>query len=470
MAPSYDVIILGGGLSGIAAAIRLSHYGQHVLLLEKNPSRLGGMNSWYERSGRVIDTALHALTNYVPESETAAPLNRVLRQLRLRRAEFALCPQRQSRIQFPNGDELRLINDAADLRRQVAEHFSGDADGYDALVAEVLRCGYAGGALPDTRSANAVLAEHISSARLRDMLRFPVMYYGNATPEDMPFGAFATMFRSVLLEGFARPASGMRAFLGVLERRLTENGVEIRRGCVAQSILLDEDGMACACTTTDGYSFAARHILSTIGACETASLLPKGPERHPIDDAPEGTVGFFEAIFTLPRPPQSYGLEDAIRFLCRTQRFHYAPPADEMCPESMLLCAPGNYVDCPSEESTILRLSTIVDPAHWLETPPALYRQAKLSLAESLRDFLAETVSPCLASDLTLLDAFTPKTILRWTGHENGAIYGSPMKFPSSETGIPGLALAGTDQGLLGITGSMLSGILAANQLLATNH
>ena len=32
---------------------------------------------------------------------------------------------------------------------------------------------------------------------------------------------------------------------------------------------------------------------------------------------------------------------------------------------------------------------------------------------------------------------------------------------------MPGLSVAGTDQGLLGIVGSMLSGILAANTLLA---
>ena len=32
---AYDVIIIGAGLSGLAAGIRLSQYGKHVLIVER---------------------------------------------------------------------------------------------------------------------------------------------------------------------------------------------------------------------------------------------------------------------------------------------------------------------------------------------------------------------------------------------------------------------------------------------------
>ena len=61
-------------------------------------------------------------------------------------------------------------------------------------------------------------------------------------------------------------------------------------------------------------------------------------------------------------------------------------------------------------------------------------------------------------------DTFTPRTIEHFTGHLGGAVYGSPTKRYDGDIGVPGLYLCGTDQGMLGIVGSMLSGIHMANR------
>ena len=81
-----------------------------------------------------------------------------------------------------------------------------------------------------------------------------------------------------------------------------------------------------------------------------------------------------------------------------------------------------------------------------------------------------ETVArlyPALAEGARCRDVYTPRTFRRFTGHRNGGIYGSPDKLRDGATGWSNLRLAGTDQGLCGIVGSMLSGILAANSLLS---
>ena len=49
------------------------------------------------------------------------------------------------------------------------------------------------------------------------------------------------------------------------------------------------------------------------------------------------------------------------------------------------------------------------------------------------------------------------------TGHIAGAIYGSPVKNRQGRTSLGNVYLCGTDQGFLGITGAMLSGISMAN-------
>jgi phytoene dehydrogenase-like protein len=68
-----------------------------------------------------------------------------------------------------------------------------------------------------------------------------------------------------------------------------------------------------------------------------------------------------------------------------------------------------------------------------------------------------------LASETVAIDFFTPRTIARYTGHFHGAIYGAPEKIRDGHTHLENLYLCGTDQGLLGIIGAMLSGISMAN-------
>ena len=60
-------------------------------------------------------------------------------------------------------------------------------------------------------------------------------------------------------------------------------------------------------------------------------------------------------------------------------------------------------------------------------------------------------------------DVFTPRTIKKFTGHINGAVYGAPKKRLDGRTHLDNLYICGTDQGFLGIVGAMLSGITIAN-------
>jgi len=53
---------------------------------------------------------------------------------------------------------------------------------------------------------------------------------------------------------------------------------------------------------------------------------------------------------------------------------------------------------------------------------------------------------------------------VKYTGHFRGAIYGAPEKNRDGRTALSNLFICGTDQGMLGIVGSMLSGISMANQ------
>ena len=108
-------------MSGLAAAVRLSMYGQKVLLLERH-NAAGGLNSFYARGTRKYDVGLHALTNWVPEGTKGTPLVKLMRQLRIRREELDLCPQLGSRVTMA-GKNLRINNNFEDLVADVAAAF-----------------------------------------------------------------------------------------------------------------------------------------------------------------------------------------------------------------------------------------------------------------------------------------------------------------------------------------------------------
>ena len=131
----YDTLIIGAGMSGLAAGIRLAYYDRRVCILERHYT-IGGLNSFYRMRNRDYDVGLHAVTNFTPPGTKKGPLARILRQLRFRWDDFALREQVGSEIAFPDV-RLRIdgriyparaerVSDPADqpsLRAAIAEKY-----------------------------------------------------------------------------------------------------------------------------------------------------------------------------------------------------------------------------------------------------------------------------------------------------------------------------------------------------------
>jgi len=228
----YDAVIIGAGMSGLAAAVRLGMFGRKVLVLERH-NAAGGLNSFYARGNRKYDVGLHALTNWVPEGAKGAPLVKLMRQLRIRREELDLCPQLGSRVTMA-GKNLRLDNDFDHLLSDVAEQFPGSVDRFRALDAWIAGLDEASLDAPGG-SARALLDERLGDPLLRDMLLLPTCFYGSALEDDIEVSQFAIMWRSLFREGFARPFIGVRQVIRLLIARCREHGVERRMKCGVRS-------------------------------------------------------------------------------------------------------------------------------------------------------------------------------------------------------------------------------------------
>lgn len=455
----YQLIIIGGGLSGLAAGIRAARFGQNILILEQH-SLPGGLNSWYFRHGHLLETGLHAMTNFAPAFDKRAPLNRLFRQLKLSRKRFVTREQFGSEIIFPD-HRLRFSNDLSLLIEEVTREFPASSQGFLRLVKEMEA--YDPFAPGPWRSARKFLSERLADPLLENMLLLPLMVYGNAEEKDMDLAQFAIMFRALFLEGFFRPGESIREFLELLLDQFKAFGGEIRYKAEVAEIVHDQDRVQ-GVRLHDGTVLTADGVLSTVGLPATAALTGWPLEQEDYT----GRMSFVETISFLPQSRRHELSRDrTIVFYSLENDWQYRRPEELIDPFWGVLCFPENFQGVEPGETFQLRVTNSANYDQWLQLDREAYVQEKARCFRLSTEMVAEIVGN-YAQDVVYQDSFTPLTIERFTGKGAGAVYGSPVKIKDGRTPWENLFIAGTDQGYLGIVGAMLSGVTIVNQHLLT--
>lgn len=461
--PTYDAVIIGAGMSGIAAAIRLGMYGLKVLLVERHEAP-GGLNSFYRKQRVAFDVGLHALTNFVPEGAKGAPLQKVFRQLRIQRADFDLAEQKGSSIRFP-GRTLRFNNQFEFFREEVIREFPHEQEHFDEFV-RFVREYHAVSLDPDVGSAREEMARFIRDQDLVEMLLCPLMYYGSAREHDMDFGQCVVLFQALFLEGFSRPFEGVRRIIRVLLQRAKEVGVERRMRKGVKRLHVGK-GQVQTVEFDDGETVSARWVVSSAGAVETLRMCSDQPSGA--GEERVGRLSFAESIAVLNRDPVDFGLNDTIVFFNHRDTFEYARPDRLMDFRSGVVCVPNHYAYSGGRqlEQGLVRVTSIANAPLWEALGPDDYLAQKALASRGMMESAARAIPgwdlDAMRGSVIAEDMFTPCTIHRYTGHLHGAVYGAPEKVRDGRTPYSNLLICGTDQGFLGIVGAMLSGISIVN-------
>lgn len=451
----WDVIIIGAGMSGLGAGLRLALAGKKVLLLEQHNS-IGGLNGFYYRNGIKYDVGLHALTNFVSVGSKGHPLTKLCRQLRIPYEQLQLKEQRLTRIRFPQVD-LTFSNNFEQLLSEVDEKFPQEVDNFRRLDAHILQLSDTELSGPDFVSARTQLKPFIKNSYLREMLLLPLFYYGSAHVNDLDWRQFAILYKAIYKEGFSRPLGGVRTILRLLRERFREWGGTLRvKARVAHIQCVGQE--AKRVVLASGEVLEAKQILSSIGLQETRQLCGQGGVNHT-----QPVLTFAETISTLDASSSSQGWHDTIVFFSKTPEVHYETPLQLVDFNSGVICIPENYQEHECPQRTTLRTTHLANYHQWSQLTEEAYYAAKAKCLEASRACAFDILGSKPQGRFIAEDMFTPRTILRFTGHQQGAIYGSPQKIRDGNIGYKNLFLCGTDQGFLGIIGALLSGISMAN-------
>ncbi len=152
-------------------------------------------------------------------------------------------------------------------------------------------------------------------------------------------------------------------------------------------------------------------------------------------------------------------------FFNDSDKFHYEKPADAADLRSGVVCSPNNFVYGEPLADGILRITALGNYDRWTGLDEPAYRRQKRRWYDRMVASAVRFI-PDFRDCVVETEVITPVTIRRFTGHEKGAIFGAPEKSYDGTTHLRNLFVCGNDQGLVGIIGTILSGISIANRYL----
>jgi phytoene dehydrogenase-like protein len=260
------------------------------------------------------------------------------------------------------------------------------------------------------------------------------------------------MFKSLYFEGLSRPSGGVRTIINLLTDKAESVGLKIHYKKGVKKIL-HKDKKILGVELQNGQEILSDTIFSSIGYPETFALLNENTVNTQV-----GNLSFCESLMIFDQKPTT---KSTLIFYNENPTYHYQKPLESFDPKSAVLCFPNNFKNDELPYGMV-RVTSIANFDFWEKEEKPNYLKEKERVLKNALELFKKN-DPSFSGNLIYSDVFTPKTIKRFTGHLGGAVYGSPIKQKDGRTNIKGLFIIGTDQGFLGIIGSLLSGISMAN-------
>lgn len=350
-----DVIIIGGGLAGLATAAYVARAGRSALVLER-AQELGG------RARTTRDNAGFAL-NFGPHALYAGGAGvRVLRELGV-----------SFRGAFPSSSGLLGISGGAlhKLPGGMLSLLSTDLLGFGGKV-EAARI-LAGLARMDTAPlASTTLRAWLDSASARPEVRnvvaalARVSTYSNAPDVDSA-GAVLDQIRRAMSSNVYYLDEGWQTLVDGLAAAARDAGARVFSGAAARAIVRDARGRACGVALADGDVLDARAVIVAAGPTTLDALLGNARESDDARD-PVRAACLDLAMSSLPAPKRRFalGIDTPCYFSVHSATARLAPEGSAVVHVAKYL-DPAQAVDAKRDEDELEAVMDLVQP-EWRAT------------------------------------------------------------------------------------------------------
>ncbi|MFE5331328.1 2Fe-2S iron-sulfur cluster-binding protein [Embleya sp. NPDC056575] len=484
-----DVVVIGSGMGGLAAARAIAQFGgKRVLVLEQHYT-LGGMTHEFSRAGRYrFGTGLHYM------SANAGPF---LGFMTDGRAQLRPLPDEYDALHFP-GFDFAVPATKERFRARLKERFPDEADAIDgffrttrrAMVGLTVRNVFASfpGGLHKAgapvmrrlfpaayRTLRDQVARSFRDPQLRAVLAARWGLYGTP-PTSSAFGYHAAVPLTYFMDGTAHPVGGPQELNRVVLEGLRRYGVELRARQTVHEVVVDNGRVTGVDVEDTGtgrrYRVRTNTVVSAAGVRNTYALIGKS---HELAELPEERSAVM-LFLGLDRSPAVFGLHG--------ENHWFMPDLDDPDSPGRLPGEGTLYVSFASLNNPAARFHTVellelVDPAvvdQWRGTPegerPDSYRKFKDELTERLIGRLEERW-PGFRETIAFAELATPLSFETYQHSVLGSFYGlaaTPQRLRSPRAGcrtpVKGLFVAGQDAWGSGVVGALAGGLMAANAVL----
>jgi len=477
----FDTVVIGGGISGMSAAILLARHGEKVALVEASP-RLAPVVRGFSRNGLYFDTGFH----YAGGLGDGEILDLFFRHLgvaeRIVKEPYAADGfdlYRDPR----DGEDFPFCYGPENMQERLRERFPREGEAirsyFAALERECRRLPYLNLDAPfdpqqllsglQGPTLGQVLESLTGDRALKRLLSLHSLLYG-VRPDEIPFMLHASVVAPYHRSTYGVQGGG-RPLVAAFEARLAELGVEVLTGRGARSLELDGAGQVDAVITTWDERLACRCCVASVAPRVLLELVPEGTfrpaYRKRLGNLAETASAHLlfagctdssllkgRNLFLDGRGDSFFGLGSSLD----ERTLYVARARAEEGSE-----ASGVVVICPADQS---------ETATWqdsrLGARPDAYRAFKQQMMQRLQRRVEE-LCPELGS-LTPVAGATPLTVRDYAGNPGGGLYGVKHRVgqynPQAVTRVPGLLLAGQGVAAPGILGATLSAYLCCGQIL----
>jgi prolycopene isomerase len=489
----YDTIVIGAGVGGLTAGALLARRGLKVLLLEKE-NQTGGYVVSFKRGGYTFD----ATGSFIGGCQEGGEFYQILREIDAHEA-IEFIPIHQIRNIYPGfeislqqggfssyadalmdlfPEEERGLKDYLSLVKRIGDEIRSYSE--MTLAKRILFPFHFRNLIRFHRTPHQKILDHLFRGREIKMALHTLP--ATEPPSRLSFLFVAALINKALMEGVFYPRGGMGKVSEAMANSLLRSGGEIFLRTEVDQILI-KDGKAEGVLTKDGKIFQSPVIISNINPNHLVRRLPE-ESRKPLERKME-RFEYSLSSFIL------YAATDLNLKEMGLPYFTYLRSLSDLEEEYRMM----QRGEIPKNPTLIVSIPTLLDPSlapngqhllkvlvvapyhyqeRWGVTSPETYRRVKEEFFQKVLLQLESKLIPDLKDHLFFYEAATPLTLERYTGNEQGAMYGlasTPEQIghlrPSHQTSIPGLFQVGHyTRPSHGIVGASLSGLFAARSIL----
>ena len=508
---TYDTIIIGSGMGGLATAAFLSKEGQKVLVLERHYTA-GGFTHIFKRKGYEWDVGIH----YIGEVQRP---NSVLKKLfdYVTNGELKWADMGDVYDRIVIGEQqFDFVKGVKNFKKQMISYFPDEEDAINTYVDLVFKAVktsknyYISKAIlpvwnilfgkflkaPFYKFADKTTYEVISSLTKNEtLIKVLTGQYGDygLPPKQSSFSMHASVARHYF-DGGNFPVGGSSQIVKKIDPVIAASGGTILVSAEVEHIMIEKN-TAIGVKMKDGTQFRAKNIVSNAGILTTYNKLlpPKTVEKHQLKkhlQHVKPSVAHASLYIGLNGSPKDLELPKTNYWIYPAENDH------DSCVENYLNDLskpfPVVYMSFPSAKDPdwshrypgkstidIITLIPYETFEKWSDTNWKKrgedYEAIKEEITQRLLNELYKQL-PQVKGNIDCYELSTPLTTKHFVNYGQGEIYGldhSPSRFRQAflkpRTPIKNFYLTGQDIVTAGVGGALFSGVLTTMAITGQN-